>query len=244
MPHPVRRREEFGIALRALSSDLGFSGVIEEAAEGAELTIGAAVFGVADSPPRLGTRKLLLGADSCVASKPKRLGHHEAALLAKAGLQALQAVELARVGVGQQVLVTGAGSHLGALLVQIAKARGAHVTASCCDREVPIVWELGADVVRAEERAGMVVGSFDAVFELGRQARSESMMDRLGPEGRHVTFQGGVTTIHREAGAPGRMTPDSKASGASLRSLARLVCSSGLLPAPGLNEGPHVEVYS
>jgi NADPH:quinone reductase-like Zn-dependent oxidoreductase len=64
-----------------------------------------------------------------LARKPAGLSRVEAAALPLAGLTAWQAlVDTAQVTAGQRVLIHGAGGGVGHLAVQIAKARGAHVT--------------------------------------------------------------------------------------------------------------------
>jgi NADPH:quinone reductase-like Zn-dependent oxidoreductase len=83
-----------------------------------------------------------------LARKPSGLSHAEAAALPLAGLTAWQAlVDTAQLTAGQRVLIHGAGGGVGHLAVQIAKARGAHVTGTASAAKHGFVASLGADEV-------------------------------------------------------------------------------------------------
>jgi NADPH:quinone reductase-like Zn-dependent oxidoreductase len=83
-----------------------------------------------------------------LARKPSGLSHAEAAALPLAGLTAWQAlVDTAQLTAGQRVLIHGAGGGVGHLAVQIAKARGAHVTGTVSADRHDFVANLGADEV-------------------------------------------------------------------------------------------------
>jgi alcohol dehydrogenase len=49
---------------------------------------------------------------------------------------------------GQKVFISGGGTGCGWMLIQLAKAAGAHVTASCSAARFEQLKSLGADVVR------------------------------------------------------------------------------------------------
>ncbi|WP_086829853.1 zinc-binding dehydrogenase [Allokutzneria sp. NRRL B-24872] len=109
---------------------------------------------------------------------PEGLGLAEAVGLHTDGSTALGLVEGARVQAGDVVLVEAAAGGVGSLLVQLAKARGAHVIgATRGARKLDLVRSLGADAVvdysAADWTAGL--GQVDVVFdgvggEIGRAA--------------------------------------------------------------------------
>lgn len=68
-----------------------------------------------------------------------------AATLPVAAVTALRLVEAAKVTTGQRVLVAGAAGGVGQFAVQLAKLRGAEVTAVCSGRNIDRVRALGAD---------------------------------------------------------------------------------------------------
>jgi NADPH:quinone reductase-like Zn-dependent oxidoreductase len=81
-----------------------------------------------------------------LARTPTVLGDVEAGGLPLAGLTAWQAlVETAGVEAGDRVVILGAAGGVGHLAVQIAKARGAHVTGTARSAKHDFLAQLGAD---------------------------------------------------------------------------------------------------
>ncbi|MFJ7207222.1 zinc-binding dehydrogenase [Streptomyces sp. NPDC098789] len=79
---------------------------------------------------------------------PNGLGLREAAALAHDGVTGTGIAEGVAVGPGERVLILGAAGGMGTLLVQLAKAAGAHVVgAARGGAKLALVRELGADVV-------------------------------------------------------------------------------------------------
>jgi NADPH:quinone reductase-like Zn-dependent oxidoreductase len=89
----------------------------------------------------------VLGKERHFVIKPARLTFEEAAAVPVAGMTALEALQFAKTGPGQKVLINGAAGGVGTFAVQIAKALGADVTAVCSTRNVDMVRSLGADRV-------------------------------------------------------------------------------------------------
>src|SRR5262245_39876139 len=89
-----------------------------------------------------------VGRERNFVAKPSNLSLEEAAAIPGSGVTALQAVrDLGVVEAGQKVLINGAAGGVGTFAVQIAKARGAAVTAVCSTRNIGLVRSLGADHV-------------------------------------------------------------------------------------------------
>jgi NADPH:quinone reductase-like Zn-dependent oxidoreductase len=85
---------------------------------------------------------------AAVKPMPENLTFVEAAGIPLAGLTALQALDKAGTQLsGKSVLINGASGGVGTLAVQIAKARGATVSAVCSARNAALVADLGADAV-------------------------------------------------------------------------------------------------
>jgi NADPH2:quinone reductase len=86
----------------------------------------------------------------------------QAATLPTAGLTALRALEVAGLILGKRVLVTGATGGVGRIAIQLARERGAHVTALVRDAAASqeLLRRLGAaDVVEN------MTGDFDLIID-------------------------------------------------------------------------------
>lgn len=85
---------------------------------------------------------------SRLALKPENLTFEEAAAVPTTAVIAMQATRgPTSVLPGQRVLVNGAGGGVGSLVVQMAKAKGAHVTAVDSADKLAMLREIGADRV-------------------------------------------------------------------------------------------------
>lgn len=125
---------------------LDISGVVEQV--GAKVTAFAPGDEVFATPhyKRAGGYGELVALDAKhVAKKPSNITHAEAAGLPLAGLTAWQCLKPLEPG-GHALIQAGSGG-VGSLAVQIAKARGATVAATCSGRNADFVAELGADEV-------------------------------------------------------------------------------------------------
>lgn len=92
-----------------------------------------------------------------------------------------------RAGLGaERVLVTGASGGVGSAAVQLAKRRGAHVTAATSPAKMDALLALGADVA-LDRNADLPEESFDVVLDLVGGPRWPELLDALAPRGRYVT---------------------------------------------------------
>jgi threonine dehydrogenase-like Zn-dependent dehydrogenase len=83
-----------------------------------------------------------------LAPKPRTVDHVGAAALVLAGLTAWQGLfDHARLASGQRVLILGAAGAVGAVAVQLAHWRRAHVIGTACARHRDFLRGLGADEV-------------------------------------------------------------------------------------------------
>ncbi|WBC17292.1 NADP-dependent oxidoreductase [Micromonospora sp. WMMA1998] len=150
--------------------------------------------------------ELVPAPERCLADKPVRASWPEAAGLPLAGLTAYQALQLARTGAGDTVLVHGASGGVGHLAVQVARALGAdRVIGTASEANHDFVRSLGAEPVvygdglRNRVRA-VAPDGVDVVLDLfGGDAldvsaelitRPARMMSTADPE--HVTRLGGT----------------------------------------------------
>lgn len=125
------------------------AGVVEAVGPGVtSVAPGDEVFGEANVGKGTGTlAELAVVAAQGLAPKPAGLSWEQAGAIPMVGLTALHAMRAADVGAGTRVLVNGASGGVGHLAVQLAAARGAHVTAVCSARNAEMLRGLGADRV-------------------------------------------------------------------------------------------------
>ena len=174
------RRGDYADALELpaiIGSDV--SGVVEELGPGArDFQPGDEVYAM----PRLfsgsgGYAEYAVIEAEIVARKPAGLSHEEAACIPCAGGTAWEClVNRGRLRVGESVLVHAAAGGVGSLAVQIARAAGARVLATCSPRSAELVRDLGVDRVIDYTREDYV----EAVREETGGAGVDLVLDTIG----------------------------------------------------------------
>ena len=165
------------------------AGTVE--AVGAEVTgvaVGDEVYAEADHG---GWAQYVAIPAAVVARKPATLSFAEAAAVPLAGGTALRCVET--VQPGQRVVVNGASGGVGTFAVQLAKARGAEVTAVCSGRNAEAARALGADHVIDYDRSDFTSNGqrYDVVVDLVGNRTLGACRRALTPTGTLVLSSGG-----------------------------------------------------
>lgn len=225
---------------------LGFDVAGEVEAVGPEVASvapGDAVFAMLRSAHGGGYAELAVAPESAVALLPDGLSFEDAAALPLAGLTALQALrDRAELAAGENALILGGAGGVGHLAVQIAKAFGAHVSATASTRNLPFLWQLGADRAIDYTRTDWTgeEGTYAAIFDaVGSSdfAESEPLLDddggiyvttRVGPTAWLAGLRTSVASLWGEKRRA--RTVIAKASGADLELLARMVARGQLRP--------------
>ena len=167
------------------------SGVVEEAGPGAcDFAPGDEVYAMLRPFGASGSYAQYAVVDEAiVARKPASLSHEEAACVPCAGGTAWEAlVSRGGLQVGESVLVHAGAGGVGSFAVQIAKAAGARVLATCSSRSAEFVEGLGVDRVIDYTREDYVEavnaeGGVDLVFDtIGGDAiaRAGEVLRRYG----------------------------------------------------------------
>lgn len=89
----------------------------------------------------------VLANENSIAKKEPTQSFEEAATVSVAGITAWEAIKVARITYGQEVLIYGASGGVGQYILQLCKMKGAIVTAVCSTRNVEIAKQMGADYV-------------------------------------------------------------------------------------------------
>jgi len=134
-----------------------------------------------------------------LALKPANLTFEQAAVVPISAGTALQACDLGHVASGQKVLITGASGGVGSYAVQLAKALGADVTATCSTSKVDLVRSLGADHVIDYTAEDFADGShrYDVIIDIAGNPTLTRLRRALTPKGAVVIVggeQGGNVT--------------------------------------------------
>lgn len=140
------------------------AGVVDAVGSGVTtLAVGDEVFGEA----RGSFAEFVVTTAGQLAPKPANVTFEQAAAVPMGGYTALQALRAAGDVDGLKVAVSGAGGGVGSAVVQLAHARGAHVTAVCSAGKADFVRSLGADEVIDYATTDVTAGghAFNAVFD-------------------------------------------------------------------------------
>lgn len=140
---PVLGRLAFGLR-RPRNPVLGMELAGTVVAVGPEVTrfaVGDEVYGAG----RGSFAEVAVASEKQLARKPANLSFAQAAIVPVSGCTALQALDLARVEAGHDVLVTGASGGVGSFAAQLARARGARVTGAASAAKTDLVRSWGVE---------------------------------------------------------------------------------------------------
>lgn len=175
-----------------LGSD--FAGEVVEVGDGVDhISVGENVFGDAFPAGRGAFAEYVCVPASAVVTRPPEVSASEASGVPLAGITALQALrDAGLLQAGEHVLVHGAGGGVGGFVVQIAKARGARVTAVCSAGSAQLVRAFGADTVinYAEEDFAEREERYDVIVAVNGRRSMRTYRDALADGGRLVVVGG------------------------------------------------------
>ena len=207
---------------------------------------GESVFGITVG----GYAEYAIAGAADVQVKPKRLTFEEAASVPLGALTAWAAViEQAKVQKGQRVLIHGGAGGVGIYAVQLAKWKGAHVTATASGQNAEFVKSLGADTVidYTTTKFETMVRDVDVVIDTVGGDLMERSFQVLKPNGIFVTV---AAYLAPDAGKDHhvRAVSAGRASTENLKQIAELLEAKKLVPIVGprytLNEARQAQELS
>lgn len=164
-----------------------FSGMVEALGTGVSgFAVGDEVYGLNDWFTNGAQAEYCVVSQQALARKPKTLRHTEAAVVPISALTAWQGIiEKGQLAKKQRVLIHGGAGAVGTFAVQLARWRGAHVTATASAGNLDFVRALGADAVidYHATRFEDVVCDMDVVFDtVGGETleRSWKILEKTG----------------------------------------------------------------
>ena len=231
-----------------------FAGVVEAAGDDVEgFKPGDRVFGISREHGAFAEFTLVPQDDrrQPIAHMPEGLSFADAAALPTAGLTALAALDVLRVGAGARVLILGLTGGVGSLAAQLAQYRGAQVTGTAHSEKHRLVEQLGTvktipyDLVDLVEAArSETPEGYDAVLDLvDDRPNSGKLATIIKGGGAIVSTIGGVDeelfAHHSIAATNIVMDETATSSPRGLAELGRFVVG-GLLRVP-LTQEPALE---
>jgi NADPH:quinone reductase-like Zn-dependent oxidoreductase len=169
-----------------------FSGVVESiGAKVATVKAGDPVYGITDWHSNGAQAEYCVAPAASVAAKPRLIDHVQASVLPIPALAAwLGLFDLSRLQRDQHVLIHGATQSVGIIAVQLARWRGARITATAPATDRSLLHILGADTVIEERTTGSesTVNDVDVVLDCVGSEALERSCARLNAGGKFATM--------------------------------------------------------
>jgi NADPH:quinone reductase-like Zn-dependent oxidoreductase len=120
---------------------------------------------------------------------PDGMSFKEAASLPVAALTALNGLRRCRIMAGSKLLINGSTGGVGHFAVQIAKAKGAVVTASCSESNSALALQLGADMVIGYQRKDFAntADEYDPILDAWGQMKFKDIFRLLKKDGTYAS---------------------------------------------------------
>jgi NADPH:quinone reductase-like Zn-dependent oxidoreductase len=167
-----------------------------------------------------------------VARIPDTVSYDAAVALCFGGSTALYFLERGKLSAGDSILINGASGAVGVIAVQLAKQRGAEVTAVCSSANVDVVRSLGADHVidygvQDFTRNGQ---RYDVIMDTHGNAPYARVKSSLKPGGRFLMVVGDLFQTVASTWQRATIGGTSKVSGDVYRTLMSLAEQGVLKP--------------
>lgn len=152
---------------------IDFSGIIENTGKAVtKFKKGDEVFGLLDVFKGAALAEYILAEEKDIAIKPAKISFEQAAAIPVVGSAALQILDtLVKIRQGSEVLINGASGGIGMLASQIAKMKGATVTAVVSDSGLQAAKNWGSDFVINYRKEDVLKADklYDIVIDLSNQ---------------------------------------------------------------------------
>jgi NADPH:quinone reductase-like Zn-dependent oxidoreductase len=168
----------------------GFAGVVESiGVDVTEFKVGDEVFGETAATFGTNAEYVCLSQSALILHKPAGLRFEEAAPMCDGSLTSYNfLVALADLKKGQEVMIIGASGALGSAGIQIAKAKGAIVTAICSAKNIDFVKSLGADhVIDYNVTDYRKSGGYNVIYDSVGASSFSACADALTQRGKYLS---------------------------------------------------------
>lgn len=152
---------------------IDFSGIVEVTGSSIkQYKKGDEVFGLLDVFKGAALAEYIIAGEKDIAPKPQGISFKQAAAAPVVGSAALQLFDtLVNIQTGSEVLINGASGGIGMFAIQIAKMKGAKVTAVVSDSGLKATKDWGSDVVINYRKEDVLIAAklYDVVIDLSNQ---------------------------------------------------------------------------
>lgn len=130
--------------------------------------------------------------DGLIIKRPPAIPVEQASALCFSGLTALDFIRRAGIGAQTRVLVLGASGAVGSAFVQLARLKGAMVTATTSTANMPLVHQLGAHAVidYTQHEITALEDKFDVVADTVGHLHFPQAVPLLADHGRYIAING------------------------------------------------------
>jgi len=137
--------------------------------------------------------------DAILALKPNNMTYEEAAAIPFGATASLHFLRLANIKRKQNVLIYGASGALGTAAIQLAKIKGATVTAVCSRKNFDLVTSLGADLVidYTKQDYTNTNAKYDVIFETVGKSSFSKNLGTLSKNGHLLMASANILTMLR-----------------------------------------------
>jgi NADPH:quinone reductase-like Zn-dependent oxidoreductase len=162
--------------------------IVDTGKQVTKFTVGEQVFGCARLRMGAYAEYMSLPESYTIVPKPDNISFEEAAAVPLGGLNALHFLNKANIQHGEKVLINGAGGSIGTFGVQIAKVRGAEVTAVDSAVKEDMLRRIGADHFINYQERDFTSDShkYDIIFDMVASGSYSGCIRALSPRGRYL----------------------------------------------------------
>jgi NADPH:quinone reductase-like Zn-dependent oxidoreductase len=130
-----------------------------------------------------------------VVLKPSNISFEEASTIPVGGTEALHFINKANIQQGQTVLVNGAGGSIGTVAIQLAKSKGAEITAVDSAGKFEMLQSIGADhlIDYKKENFTNRPERYDVIFDVVGVTRLSSCINSLNENGTYLQGNGSIS---------------------------------------------------
>lgn len=205
----IRRADPFVIRLifgckRPRKSVLGvvLAGKVESVgSKVSKFKVGDRVFGTSGMSWGAHAEYQCVDENGTLSLMPENTSYNEAAAIPFGGTAAQHFLNKGNVETGQKVLIYGASGAIGTMAIQLAKERGAEVTAVCSTKNFQMVQALGADHVIDYTKEEFTKNGikYDVIFDTVGKSSFTSGLKSLTKNGKMLLASAGIGLMLRGA---------------------------------------------